>query len=149
MTASIPRSEPPRSSPEGAKDIKPSDYMADMAQAKMAEMLIAKMGTPSIVSKPFVVWSGIWDALNDSPDNRTYLDTSLHCAIYRNVAKNSVNVDGRYFDRAWAYLCTPTYVITQNTGVPANSFDQNQGGLINWIKSKLGGGNKQEAPRNG
>lgn len=148
MTATIPRSEPPRSSPEGAKDIKPSDYMADMAQAKMAEQLIKQMGAPSIVSKQFVVWSGIWKALNDAEDNRTYFDTSLHCAIYDNVAKNSVNVDGRYFDRAWAYLCTPTYVITQNTGVPVNSFN-NEPGLISRLWNRITGKGQQEAPRNG
>ena len=148
MSATIPRSEPPRAG-SAASDIKPSDYMADMAQAKMAERLLEKMGTPAIVSKQFVVWSGIWEALNDAPGNKTYLDTSIHCSIYRNVAKNSVNVDGRYFDRVWAYLCTPTYVITQNTGVPANSFDQNQGGIINWLKSKLGGGRQEVKPNNG
>lgn len=75
------------------------------------------------------------------PGNRTGYDCSLRIAIYNNVAKNSVNIDGKYFMSIWQYLMKPKYTIIQPGQMPTNSFDE-QPTLGRRIWNKLtGGGN--------
>ena len=145
----IIRPEPASVEKGGDSSMSPEDYMADMANAKMAKDFIAMLGRPSIVSKQFIVWQGIWSALNHTDTNKTYLDTSLRLAIYDHVAKNSVNVDGKYFERAWQYLMKPRFVISQNIGATPNSFDQDQPGFIGRLWQRLRGQQPQQQPNNG
>jgi hypothetical protein len=72
------------------------------------------------------------------PGNRTGYDCSLRIAIYNNVAKNSVNIDGKYFLSIWQYLMKPKYTIVQPGSQPSNSFDD-QPSLGRRLLNKLTG----------
>jgi hypothetical protein len=146
MTDDTPRA--PSAVGKGGQGIRPEDWNPEMAAASMAKDLINRMGTPAILSQKFVVWHGIVRALNHSKDNPTGIDTSLRLAIYDHAAKNSVNVDGKYFNSVWAYLMKPKYVITQPGQMPGNSFDDEQPSLGRRILNKITGGGNNGQPNN-
>ena len=144
----IPRTEPTSSGKSTTGEYRPADYDPDMAAAVMASELVKQMGTPSIVTKNFVVWHGVLRALNHTPENPTYIDTSLEIAIYDHVAKNSVNIDGQYFNHLWAYLMKPKFIITQNSASASSSFEDDRPTLGRRILDRLTG-KSQEAKPNG
>ena len=146
----IPRSETPTVETRHSGQTRPEDYLADVAQAKMARDLIAMMGRPTKVSRAFVVRHGIWLSLNHSKENKTGYNCSMRCAFYREVANDTVNIDGWYGERLWAYLMRPIYTITQSAGMPTNAFDEEEPGLLRRLFNRVTGGGKQEAkPTNG
>lgn len=82
------------------------------------------------------------------PGNPTGYNCSLRLAVYRNVEKNSVNIDGKYFTSIWQYLMKPKYTIIQPGQQPANSFEE-QPPLWRRIVNKFtGGGNNNGQPNN-
>ncbi len=95
-------------------NVKPWELDAELAQSKMAELMINRLGTPSILDKNFAVRYGIFTALNHSISNLTGYDSSLRIAVYREYAAQSVNEDGYYFRSFWAYMMKPKYVINGN-----------------------------------
>lgn len=92
-------------------DMKPSDYNPAMAEAEMVRDMIARLPNPAIVSQKFTVFHGLVKALNHTPDNPTYINTSLLCILLDKVADNSVNIDGWYIKNLFAYFMHPNYVI--------------------------------------
>jgi hypothetical protein len=129
--------------------LNPADYLPDMANAKLAEELIKTMGQPAIVSKKFVVYQGMWRALNHAPGHLTGYNCSLRNVLYDHVEVKSVNVDGKYFNAVWQYLMRPHYVITQNALPNQNAFDNQQPGLIRRIFNRLTGQGNPEQVNNG
>jgi len=81
------------------------------------------------------------------PGNRTGYDCSLRIAIYDNVAKNSVNIDGKYFLSIWQYLMKPKYTIVQPGSQPSNSFDD-QPSLGRRLWNRLTGGGSSNGTTN-
>lgn len=107
----------------------PADLNADLAAAALAKDLFEKLGKPSVISKKFAVTRGFLRAINHTDTNKTGLDVSLMLAIMDNVADDSVNVDGKWFERILSYLMKPKYIIS---GIPqqGNQFDEQQ---PNWF----------------
>lgn len=83
-----------------------------MACAKLAKEMADKLGTPTVISKNLAVYRSLWKALDHSGDNPTGLNCKLRIALYDRIAADTVNIDGRYFERIWAYLMKPKYVIS-------------------------------------
>lgn len=130
------------------KQWRPDQVDPELANLAMAKLLVEKMGTPSILNKNFVVRYGIFNAINHSPENPTGYDSSLRLAVYREVSSQSVNIDGVYFEKVWAFLMKPKYIINGMNGMP-NQFDQEKGEsivgrFVNWIR----GGKKNEQSAN-
>jgi hypothetical protein len=141
----------------GSNGIRPYELDPELAQIKIAEILIGKMGTPAVISRPFVVRYGLFHALNHTedlfneagilvhPGNKTGYDSSLRLQVYRKVAAESVNIDGRYFNNVWAYLMKPKYII-QGMSMMPNQFEDDKkesvvGRVMNFFR---GGGKKNE-----
>ena len=133
------RPSSPTTGDRGYPKILPYELDPELAQIKLAELMIHKLGTPSIVSKPFVVRYGIFHALNHTDTNPTGYDCSGRLHVYQQVAAQSVNIDGKYFTDFWAYLMKPKYIINGMAGLPSQ-FNQEQGGAISrfigWIRGK-------------
>jgi len=125
---------PPAAQTEKTTSSQPYDVNADLANIEMAKGLIKDLGTPSIVSKSFIVRYGLFSALNHrspvrdaegivtDPGNPTGYDCTLRMRVYASVAKDSVNVNGQFFEKFWAYLMKPKYII-QGMPIGQNSFD--------------------------
>jgi len=105
----------PTAEPRGSSVYKPWEVNPDLASAKLASDMLEKMGTPGIVSKPFVVWQGIFVGLNHGTSNETYYDSSMRNAIYQGVFHNSVNIDGALFHSFWTYMNKPKMIVQ---GIP-------------------------------
>ena len=146
MPPNIPPS--PTAGERTSSAFQPHELNPDLAAAKLAEKLVDRMGDPAVVSKRFVVWQGIWEGLNHTPENPTGFDCEMHVQLYRHIAKNSVNIDGKYFDRVFAYLMKPKYVITQATAMPGNAFQDDDPGLIRGLWNRLTGAGKKEETNN-
>jgi len=151
---------PPSPSPgdRGSTGIRPYELDPELAQIKIAEILIGKMGTPAVISRPFVVRYGLFHALNHidpeydtktgillNPGNQTGYDASLRLQVYQKVSAESVNIDGRYFNNVWAYLMKPKYII-QGMSMMPNQFEDEKkqsvvGRVLNWFR----GGKKNES----
>lgn len=104
--------------------VKPWELDAELMQLKMAEMMVSRLGTPSVINKKFIVRYGIFTALNHTPTNPTGLDCSLRIKVYEKVAAQSINEDGKYFERYWAYMMKPKYII--NAGAPMQGQPQEE-----------------------
>lgn len=144
----ITRPQPPSARGSTSSEIRPEDYNPEMAAASMAKDLVNRMGTPAILSQKFVVWHGITRALNHTKENPTGIDTSLRLEIYDHAAKNSVNVDGRYFTAVWTYLNKPNLTVVQPGQLPGNSFQDDQPSLGRRILNKFTGGGNNGQPNN-
>jgi len=109
--------------------MRPEEYNPEMACAKLAAETAGKLGTPTIISKKFAVYHSIWQTLNHvagtekDPGNHTGYNCSLRVRLYNNAAEESVNIDGKFFERLWAYLMKPKYVIS-GTPYGVSSFDE-------------------------
>ncbi len=129
---------------------RPEELNPELATAKMAEKLIDKLGAPAILNKAFVVRYGIFSGLNHTEGNKTGYNCSMRLSVYESVAHNSVNISGAYFEKLWAYLMKPKFIIQ---GMAPQSFDQpdeQKGGLMSWVKEKIfGGGEKQNVGTGG
>ena len=142
------RPTPPSARVGAIGNVRPEDYNPEMAAASMAKDLVNRMGTPAILSQRFVVWHGMVRALNDSAENPTGIDTSLRLELYEHAAKNSVNVDGRYFTAVWTYLNKPNVTVIQPGQIPTNAFQDDQPSLGRRILNKLTGKGDNGQPNN-
>ncbi len=137
---SLVRPESPSAANRGSSPTySPDQINPDMASAKLAEGMVEKLGTPAIISKKFAVRYGIFRALNHTKENPTGYDSSIRLQLYEKIASNSVNIDGRYFERVWAYLMKPKYVIS-GTPFGVNAFEDEKpsliGRLVGWIRGE-------------
>ncbi len=124
----------------GISGFRPDQLDAELASAAMATEMVKRLGTPAIISKKFIVYSGIWQALNHTKENPTGYDSSLRIAVYNKVAALSVNVDGKYFDSFWQYMMKPKYILT---GTPMQGqFEEQKPSIFervgNWIRGVKG-----------
>jgi hypothetical protein len=126
----------------------PHELNPDLAYAEMFKNLLNQMGQPSIVSKRFVVWQGIWMGLNNTKTNNTGYDCQMRVDLYSHIAKNSVNIDGKWFNGILQVLMKPKYVITQPGAVPSNAFQDDEPGLLRSVWNRLTGQGKKEEPQN-
>lgn len=118
----------PGSNTQSHTTTRPEELNADLATAAMAKELVKQLGRPSIITKPFAVRKGIYNALNHTKENKTGYDTSLRIALFDAVENSSVNIEGKYFERTWAYLMHPKFIIQ---GMPMNGAQQEeQPGII-------------------
>jgi len=155
------RPQSPTPQDRNGNGVRPYELDPELAQIKIAEILIGKMGTPAVISRPFVVRYGLFHALNHvdpeydtrdghriSAGNSTGYDASLRLHVYREVAAQSVNIDGRYFNNVWAYLMKPKYIIQGMNGMPTQFEDDKKesiaGRIMNWFR----GGKKNEQSNN-
>lgn len=148
----------------------PAELNPDLANLAMAKLLVERLGTPSRIKKEFIVRKAIFKALNHIPatleevipesefepavlnvvnaGNPTGYDSSLRLEVYRNAELGSVNEDGIYFDRVWAFLMKPKYIINGMAGMGALQEEEQGESLfsraVNWFK----GGKKNEQRNN-
>lgn len=147
MGAIVPAS--PTAEPKTGSNFQPHELNPELAAAKLAEKLVERMGDPTIVSQKFVVWQGIWEGLNNTKENPTGYNCQMKVSLYAHIGKNSVNVDGKYFERLFAYLMKPKYVITQPTGLPGNAFQDDEPGFFRGLWNRFTGAGKKEEPNAG
>lgn len=107
----------------------PDQLNADLAVVAMVREVVRSLGRPSIVTKKFVVFKGIWSALNNDPPmfndagfsirrgHLTGYDCSLRLRVYDEVEKGSVNINGAFFNNLWSFAMKPKVTIA---GIPAN-----------------------------
>lgn len=146
MPAHIPES--PTAERKVSSAFQPHELNPELAAAKLAQTLVERMGDPAVVSKRFVVWQGIWEGLNHTNTNRTGYNCQIKVDLYNHIAKNSVNIDGKYFDRLFAYLMKPKYVITQASAMPGNAFQNDEPGFFRSIWNRFTGSGKKEDTTN-
>ena len=126
---------------------RPEDLNADLKTMAMAGALMEKLGTPSDVTKVLVVRKAIFASLNHTPENRTGYDSSLRVALYDQVEKGSVNVNGKYFNAIMAFLMKPKYII-QGMPQQQSNFEDDQPGFISRAWSRLTGKDPKPASNN-
>jgi hypothetical protein len=156
---------------------RPDQLDPELANIALAREMVALMGPPSIVDKPFIIRKALAVGLNHipptmqerkkkvmmydfdtqkdveetitelfmaHPGNPTGYDSSLRVRIYKEVESASVNINGAYLEKFWAYLCKPKYIIN---GMPMgnNTFEEDKGeSLIGRLVNFMRGGKKQE-----
>ena len=128
------------------QDLLPSDYNPDLAAAKLAENMMAKMPTPAILSKEFIVWYGLLKGLNhrkptaDDPiGNLTYFDCTPFLSVFDAVAYHSVNNKGSLFEKFWTYMNKPKMIVQGIPGQNIFSEDEEQkqslmDRLVGWFR---------------
>ena len=125
-------------------ELRPEEYNPEMAAALLAQRTAEALGTPTIISKKIAVYRGIAKTLNhqpaigDKPGNPTGYDSSLRERLWDNIAADSVNIDGRYFERIWAYLMKPKYVIS-GTPYGVNAMEEERPSLASWFVGMITG----------
>jgi hypothetical protein len=159
MTSPTSITRPPAAKTESHTQSKGYEVNPDLANIEMAKGLIERLGTPSIVSKPFIVRYGLFSALNHRSSTRdetgkvidsgnpTGYDCSLRMRVYESVSKNSVNVNGQYFEKYFAYLMKPKYII-QGMPIGQNTFEDNEESLFDKARNLITG-NKGGESSNG
>jgi hypothetical protein len=140
---SIQRPASPNIADKQSQGYTPDQLNPDLAAAAMAREVVAKLPNPSIISKKFAVYQGIWKALDDSPNNRTGFNCKMRLAVYDAVAVNSVNIEGKYFNSLWAYLMKPKYII-QGMPMQGSNFEEEKPGILSRIGGWFTGKNKEE-----
>jgi len=135
--------------------VQPWQLDPELAQIEIARLMISQMGRPSIISKEFIVRSGLFKTLNHrrmafNADNRvidmgnqTGLDMSLRVNLYDYFERGSINQDGVYFNNFWAWSNKPKYIIQGgNVGLPVKEEEKESlfGRAINWFR----GGKKND-----
>jgi len=138
------RPQSPGIAERGNGGVKPWELDPDLAASKLAERLIEKLGTPSVISKPFAVRYGIFHALNHTPGNETGYDSSLRLHIYQQVASQSVNIDGEYFRSVFAYLMKPKYILQGGQMMPGQFQEEQKESIIGRVIGWFRGGKKNE-----
>jgi hypothetical protein len=126
----------------GNGTVKPWEHDPELAQLKMAETMVERLGEPSIQTKEFTVAYSILTATNHTTEHPTGFDTSILINVLEQHAKQSVNRDGLYFRNYWAYMMKPKYIIQGNMAPGAMEEEKQSiaGRFVNWIR----GGKKNE-----
>lgn len=139
-----PRPASPNPAERNGSGIRPYELDPELAQIRLAELMIGKLGTPSDISAPFVVRHAIFKSLNHRPPlyrlvdghevmvdlgNNTGYDCSLRLEVYNHAERGSVNRDGHYFNNFWAYLMKPKYIIN-GAGIQGGPLEKEEGQSI-------------------
>jgi hypothetical protein len=116
--------------------VKPYELDAELAQLKLAELMIGRLPCPSKVNKAFIARKAIWEALNNTQENQTGYDCSIRIRLYDQFALQSVNEEGMYFERFWAFMMKPKYIIN---GMQQGQIEEKEsiiGRAIGWFRGK-------------
>jgi len=97
---------------------RPDQVDPELANLAMAKLLMDQMGVPSKISPVFNVRRALLEAINHSATNRTGINCSIRLMLYRAYELGTVNENGVYFDRIWAYLMKPKYILSGYAGMP-------------------------------
>ena len=145
----------------------PEDYDPELANLAMAREMVRKLGTPSRINKVFNIRKSIFKSLDHIPPlyrevrkeyfdeqgnwhpavfeeldkgNPTGYDASLRVALYQEWERGSVNEDGVFFDRFWAFLMKPKYIISGMAGMQGpGQEEQGESGfrkIMNWFTGR-------------
>jgi hypothetical protein len=140
----IVRPQSPSASDKQSAAYRPDELNPELAAATLAKDLIGKFPVPSIISKKFAVYQGIWTGLNHvAGKNETGYDCSMRLAVYSAVARESVNIDGKSFNAIFTYLNKPK-VIVQGMQSIESGFEEERPSLASRLWSGLTGRNKQQ-----
>jgi hypothetical protein len=121
---------------ENKSVVKPYELDAELAQLKLAELMIQRLPVPSKVNKAFIARRAIWGALNHTDENPTGYDCSMRIKLYDTFALQSVNEEGMYFERFWAFMMKPKYIIN---GMQQGQIEEKEsiiGRAIGWFRGK-------------
>jgi hypothetical protein len=116
--------------------VKPYELDAELAQLKLAELMIGRLPCPSKVNKAFIARKAIWEALNDTQENQTGYDCSIRIRLYDQFALQSVNEEGMYFERFWAFMMKPKYIINGMQQGMTEEKESIIGRAIGWFRGK-------------
>lgn len=159
-TKIAPRPASPNPAERNGGGIRPYELDPELAQIRLAELMIDKLKTPSDISGPFIVRQSIFKSLNHrpplyrlvdkeevliDPGNNTGYDCSLRLEVYGHSEGGSVNRDGHYFNNFWAYLMKPKYIINGMAG-QQNPWQKEEGeSIVGKVMGWFGKGGKKDA----
>lgn len=129
----------PTSSTRDTNAWRPDQVDPELANLAMAKQLMDHMGVPSKISPAFNIRKAIFASLNHTPKNRTGIDTSIRLTLYNSYELGTINENGVYFDRIWAYLMKPKYILSGYAGMPEEKAEEDP-----WYMRILGGKKKNE-----
>jgi hypothetical protein len=138
MTEEITRPKSPGAGDVSSSIRPPSDYIPELALIEMQKEYAKKWPTPTVISKQFAVFDGIWKSLNHTDDNKTYYDCSHRVALYNHVGNQSVNIDGKLFNSLFTMWNKPKVVMQGVTNLPSG-FEEEQPGFFSRIIGRLTG----------
>lgn len=136
---------------------RPEQLDPDLANMAMANLLVQKMGTPSRINPVFNARKAMLKALNHrapaydeagiliDPGNSTGYVCTMRLDAYEMWERGSVNVDGWYGEKIWAFLMKPKMVLT---GLAAQSLGQEEEpkeSIIGNLWKRISGGGKSDA----
>jgi hypothetical protein len=116
--------------------VKPYELDAELAQLKLAELMIQRLPVPSKVNKAFIARRAIWGALNHTEENPTGYDCSMRIKLYDTFALQSVNEEGMYFERFWAFMMKPKYIINGMAQMQPEEKESIIGRAVGWLRGK-------------
>jgi hypothetical protein len=116
--------------------VKPYELDAELAQLKLAELMIGRLPCPSKVNKAFIARKAIWEALNNTQENQTGYDCSIRIRLYDQFALQSVNEEGMYFERFWAFMMKPKYIINGMAQMQPEEKESIIGRAVGWLRGK-------------
>lgn len=124
--------------------LRPEDYNPELAKATMAKEFFHELAPFMVVSKKFVVYHGLFKALNHTEQNRTGFDCSLRLAAYDNIGRRTPNIDGKSFDAAITYLSSAMVNINQIPQQTQNQFNNEPGFFRRVLNRVTGQGGEQQ-----
>lgn len=132
----LPRPENKNTGGQSTRGNNPWEWDSELAQLKMVEGMVGKLGTPSIQTKEFQMAYSVIKGMNDTKLNPTGFDTTILIGVLESFAKESVNRDGLYFRSFWAFSMKPKYIIQggQMIGAPEEQKESLIGRMVNWLR---------------
>ena len=131
---------------------RPEQLDPDLANMAMANLLVEKMGTPSRINQVFNARKAMLMALNHrepvydeltgvttDAGNPTGYDCSMRIAAYEKWERGSINVDGWYGEKIWAFLMKPKLMITSLAGSGAIQEEEPKESMFGNILNKIRG----------
>jgi hypothetical protein len=108
----------------------PSDLNPELAMIAMQREYGKKWPTPTVISKVFAVYHGMWRVLNHVDDTHpTYYDCGMRVALYDNVGCQSVNIEGKLFNNLFTMWNKPKVVMQGVSQIPSG-FEEEKPGII-------------------
>jgi hypothetical protein len=145
MSDDLTRPKSPSVTDKGTQNFLPSDLNPDLAMIAMQREYAAKWPTPTVISKKFAVFDGIWKSLNHVPGtNETYYDCSPRVALYNHVGYQSVNIEGKLFNALFTMWNKPK-VVMQGVNQIQSGFEEEQPGFFSRAWARLTGKSQPEA----
>ena len=139
---------------------RPEQLDPDLANMAMANLLVEKMGTPSRINQVFNARKAMLMALNHrepvydeltgvttDAGNPTGYDCSMRIAAYEKWERGSINVDGWYGEKIWAFLMKPKLMITSLAGQGAIQEEEPKESMFSGLWKRISGGGKNDTTK--